>query len=39
MTIPLGDVDAYQIYLLVAAHSQRHHSQMQEVLMEMQGGM
>jgi len=34
MEIPLGAVDAYQIYLLVAAHSQRHHSQMQEVLQE-----
>lgn len=39
MTIPLGDVDAYQIYLLVAAHSQRHTSQMKEVLGEMQEAM
>lgn len=39
MTLPLGDVDAYQIYLMVAAHSQRHTTQMKEVLAEMQESM
>ena len=39
MTIPLGEVDAYQVYLLVAAHSQRHTSQMKEVLAEMHEAM
>lgn len=34
-TIPVGEVDVYQIILIVAAHSQRHTFQMQEVLAEM----
>ncbi|MFY0698579.1 MAG: DinB family protein [Balneola sp.] len=33
--LPFGDADVYQIMLLVAAHSQRHTFQMQEVLAEM----
>lgn len=34
--IPLGEVDAYQVVLLIAAHSQRHTHQMKEVLGEYQ---
>jgi hypothetical protein len=34
-TIPIGEVDVYQIMLIMAAHSQRHTFQMQEVLAEM----
>ncbi|RNC79593.1 MAG: hypothetical protein ED557_13795 [Balneola sp.] len=34
--IPLGEVDAYQIVLLIAGHSQRHTHQMKEVLGEYQ---
>ena len=29
---PYGPADAYQMFLVIAAHSQRHHAQMQEVL-------
>ena len=39
MTIPVGTIDAYQIYLLIAAHGQRHTNQMLEVLAEMQESM
>ncbi len=35
-TIPVGEVDTYQIFLLIAAHSQRHTFQMREVLTEME---
>ncbi len=34
-TIPVGEVDVYQIILIIASHSQRHTFQMQEVLAEM----
>ncbi|MBO6534741.1 MAG: DinB family protein [Balneolaceae bacterium] len=36
MALPVATVDAYQIYLLVAAHGQRHTNQMLEVLAEME---
>ncbi len=36
MELPIGTVDAYQIYLLAAAHGQRHTNQMLEVLTEME---
>lgn len=29
---PYGSADAYQLFLVIAAHSMRHHSQMMEVL-------
>ncbi len=32
--VPLGEVDAYQVVLLIAGHSQRHTHQMKEVLGE-----
>ncbi len=34
---PFGEIDTYQVFLLVGAHSQRHTFQMQEVLGEMEG--
>ena len=34
---PFGEIDTYQVFLLVAGHSQRHTFQMQEVLAEMEG--
>lgn len=34
-TIPVGEVDVYQIILIISAHSQRHTFQMQEVLSEL----
>ena len=34
---PFGELDTYQVFLLVAGHSQRHTFQMQEVLAEMEG--
>ncbi|HCI69258.1 MAG TPA: hypothetical protein DF712_02385 [Balneola sp.] len=34
-TIPVGEVDVYQIILIISAHSQRHTFQMQEVLAEL----
>jgi hypothetical protein len=34
-TIPIGEVDVYQIVLIISAHSQRHTFQMQEVLAEL----
>ena len=34
--LPFGEVDAYQIFLLISAHSQRHTAQMKEVLGEYQ---
>lgn len=37
MDIPIGKADLYQIMLIIAAHSQRHTFQMQEVLTEMKG--
>lgn len=39
MTTPMAEVDAYQIYLMVGAHSQRHTTQMKEVIAEMQEAM
>lgn len=35
MPMPFGNVDAYQIYLIISAHSQRHTNQMVEVLAEL----
>jgi len=35
MEIPIGELDGYQIYLLIASHSYRHTSQMKEALAEM----
>lgn len=35
---PFGELDTYQVFLLVGAHSQRHTFQMQEVLGEMKQG-
>ena len=34
-TLPLGEVDVYQIMLIISSHSQRHTFQMMEVLAEM----
>ncbi|MCP9290358.1 DinB family protein [Gracilimonas sediminicola] len=34
---PFGEIDTYQVFLLVGAHSQRHTFQMQEVLGEIEG--
>ncbi len=33
---PYGPADAYQLFLVIAAHSMRHHSQMMEVLADQQ---
>ncbi len=33
-SLPFGEVDMYQLMLIIAAHSQRHTAQMQEVLAE-----
>jgi hypothetical protein len=35
MNLPMAEVDAYQMYLMVGAHGQRHTSQMNEVIAEM----
>ncbi|MEQ9264785.1 MAG: DinB family protein [Balneolaceae bacterium] len=32
--LPFGEVDAYQLFLIISAHSQRHTAQMKEVLGE-----
>ena len=36
-TPPTGDLDAYQIFLVIAAHNQRHLFQMEEVLASFSG--
>jgi accessory colonization factor AcfC len=35
--LPFGEIDTYQLFLIMSAHSQRHTFQIQEVLAEMEG--